>query len=294
LKKSKVSGWDGKVALITGGSSGIGLAAGRLLAAQGAHVLLVARRVEPLRAALDHLETARRAPSQCFSSYSADVSAADEAEAAVEYSTTQAGLPDLIINSAGVVHPGYFQQLSLDQFRWMMEINYFGTVNTVKAALPGMIQRRSGTIVNISSAASFMGFIGYSAYAASKYAVNGFSEALRSEVRLFGIQVSLAFPPDTDTPQLAYENQYKPEETKALTGTVRPLSADTVARKMLEQVAAGKFLIFPSLDVKLMFHITRYLGGLLYPAADWITDRARRHGSGIAQRISQEDKELNS
>jgi 3-dehydrosphinganine reductase len=134
-----------------------------------------------------------------------------------------------------------------------------------------------------------MGVIGYSAYAASKYAVNGFSEALRSELRPFDIQVSLAFPPDTDTPQLAYEKHYRPAETNAIAGSMRPLPADTVAKKMLEQAAAGNFLVFPSLDVRLMYYASRYFRGLLPLAVDWIIDRSRRAGSGITQRKSQED-----
>lgn len=277
---SKYSEWQDQVALITGGSSGIGLAAGRLLASQGAHVFLVARKSERLKEALNLLEEARQNPSQCFQIYSADVSKVDQAAAAVDFVCSHSGTPNLILNSAGVVHPGYFTDLELERFQWMMDINFHGTVNIIKAALPALLARRSGRIVNISSAASFLGFIGYSAYAASKYAVNGFSEALRAELRMHGIQVSLAFPPDTDTPQLEYEQLYKPVETKALTGTVRPISAETAASQILKQAAAGKFLIFPTFDVKLMFYLTRWLGGALHPLVDKITDRARRKAAG--------------
>lgn len=276
MRQEKHSIWFNRVALVTGGSSGIGLEAGKQLAAQGAHVFLAARRVELLDGALKALEAARVSPSQCFGIYSVDVSDAAQAAGVVEAVTARAGLPDLVINSAGVVHPGYIQDLDLERYRWMMEINYFGVVNIVKAVLPGMMERRSGQIVNISSAASFLGITGYSAYAPSKVAVNGFSEALRAECKPYGIQVSLAFPPDTDTPQLAYENQYKPLETQAISGTFAPLPAERVARKILEGAAAGKFWIYPNLEVRLMHYGVRFLGGVLHSFVDWFSGRARR------------------
>jgi len=247
-----------------------------MLASEGAHVFLVARRVEALNAALKALESERTSPAQCLGTFAADVSDSEQAAQAVEAVTSQAGLPDLVINSAGVVHPGYVQDLDLERYRWMMDINFFGVVNTVKAVLPGMMQRRSGHIVNISSAGSFLGIPGYSAYGPSKMAMNGFSEALRVECKPYGIKVSLVFPPDTDTPQLAYENRYKPPETRALSGTVKPLTAEQVARSILDGAAAGKFLIYPSLDVRLLHLAVRFLGGGIHPLVDWLVRRARR------------------
>ena len=83
------------------------------------------------------------------------------------------GIPDLVINSAGVAYPGYFQELDLEIFHWLMDVNYFGTLNVIKYLTPDMIQRGSGTFVNISSQAGFVGVFGYSAYGASKYALLG-------------------------------------------------------------------------------------------------------------------------
>ncbi|MBU2611455.1 MAG: SDR family oxidoreductase [Chloroflexi bacterium] len=251
--------WNNKTVLVTGGSSGIGLALGRLLAAQGAHVWLVARRREGLEAALEQVKAAAIRPEQRFGMVSADLSSPEQAFSAVEQVKDQAGVPDVVINSAGAAHPGYVQDLSLEIFRQMMAVNYFGTLYVTKAVLPGMMARRSGHIINISSAAGFIGVFGYSAYGASKFAVTGFSEILRAEMKSHGIRVSVVFPPDTETPQLDYENQFKPPETKAISGTAKAMKAEQVARIILRQAAKGRFLIFPALDVQLIYWLNTRL-----------------------------------
>lgn len=269
--------WKDKVALVTGGSSGIGLALARLLAGNGANVWLAARDRVRLESALREVESARYSGEQRCGFVSADLSVASEASAAVSKVVESAGLPDLVVNSAGVAHPGYVQDLSLDIFRWMMETNYFATVYMTKAVLPGMIERRSGHIVNISSMAGFTGVFGYTAYGASKFAVTGFSEALRAEMKPHGVRVSLVFPPDTDTPQLAYENQYKPPETKAVSGTARALSAETVARAILRDAGRGRFLILPGWEARLFYIlITKLPRSLVLAVMDRLASKGRK------------------
>jgi 3-dehydrosphinganine reductase len=273
---NKPSHWNNKIALVTGGSSGIGLAIARLLAQQGAHVWMVARRQELLEAALKEVEAARLDPAQHCGIYSTDVSDSSQAIAAVEHVRAQVGLPDLLVNAAGITHPGYVQDLSLEIFRAMMDVNYFGTVYIIKAALPGMIQRGSGHIINISSMAGFIGAFGYSAYGASKYAVRGFSDVLRSELKLLGLRVSIVFPPDTDTPQLAYEQPFKPPETKALSGNAKVMTPEAVARITLQQAARGRYTILPGSDASLFYWLIGHLGNTVYPVMDWMIARARK------------------
>ncbi|MBA4380889.1 MAG: short-chain dehydrogenase, partial [Anaerolinea sp.] len=188
----------------------------------------------------------------------------------------QAGLPDLVINSAGVTQPGYVQDLDLSVFRQMMEINYFGTVHVVKAVLPGMMARGCGHIVNISSVAGFAGVFGYSAYGASKYAVRGLSDVLRAELKPQGIRVSVVFPPDTDTPQLAYDKLFQPPETKVLNAKAKMLSADEVAEAILRGVRQNKYIILPGADTKFFYHLNNLLGNGIYPLMDWWVSDARR------------------
>jgi len=265
-----------KVALITGGSSGIGLATARLLAQRGANLWLVARNEQRLKEAQAEVTAACAHDHQFCHVTSADVSDAAQAQAAVAQVINTAGTPDLVVNCAGVARPGYFQELDLDVFRWMMEVNYFGTLHVIKAVIPAMIQRRSGHIVNVSSVAGFLGVFGYTAYGASKFAVRGLSDALRAEMKPLGIRVSVVFPPDTDTPQLAYESQFKPPETKALAGNTRIMSPEAVAQSIVRGVERGRYVIIPGLEANPLYRLSGLLGNLTYPIMDFMVARARR------------------
>lgn len=264
-----------KTALITGGSSGIGLALAKSLSAQGANVWILARHQDLLETALKSIQDARQSPDQNCGSLACDVTDEKQVAAAVEQLSQAAGVPDLLINSAGVAHPGYVEELDSQVFRWMMDVNYFGTVYMTKACLPGMLKRGSGHIVNISSIAGFIGVFGYTAYGASKYAVTGFSDVLRAEMKPCGIHVSIVFPPDTKTAQLEYEDQFKPYETKAVTGTTKALTADEVANVILKGVARGKYIILPGTDAKLLHWLIGIVGNAVYPVMDYMIAQSR-------------------
>jgi len=261
----------GKVVVITGGSSGIGLALAKEFAARDSFVVLVARNQDTLDQALASLPKNLGAGKAAFA---CDVSQPDQVERLLNQVIAQIGFPDALINSAGVVHPGLIQDLSLDQFQWMMDINYYGTVHTVKAVLPGMIERKSGLIVNIGSLISSIGLLGYSAYGASKFALRGFSEALRMEARPHGIRVSIVLPPDTDTPQLAYENQYKPLELKYLFPELGVLSPERVAQGILKGIEHRRFEIVPDFGSGLVLAVQRLTGPFFYTIEDWFHQRA--------------------
>jgi 3-dehydrosphinganine reductase len=190
-----------------------------------------------------------------------DVSEWAQVRKAVLLITETSGAPDLLVNSAGVAHPGYVQDLDLNIFTWMMEVNYFGTVYVTKEVIPAMLKRGSGFIVNISSIAGFIGTFGYTAYGASKFAVRGFSDALRAEMKLHNIGVALVFPPDTQTPQLEYETKIKPAETKALAGNTKVMTAEQVAVEIIKGIGRGKYLILPGFESKLLYRINGIWGG---------------------------------
>lgn len=251
--------WENKLVLVTGGSSGIGLATACALAAQGSSVFLAARRPDVLESALAKLRAFAAGADQHFGTVSADLSDPAQAFPAIEKVIRQAGVPDVLINSAGAAHPGYVQELTPEIFRWMMDANYFSTVYVTKAVLPGMIVRRSGHIINISSAAGFLGVFGYTAYGASKFAIGGFSEVLRAEMKCYKIRVSVVYPSDTRTPQLDYENQFKPPETKTISGNVSALKPEQVAQAIVRQAARGTFSIFTSFDVRMIYMLNKLL-----------------------------------
>ncbi len=262
--------------LITGGSSGIGKALACRAAAAGARVSLIARDPAKLAAARTEIMTAAPAAKPiCL--VPADVADNSAVLAALATAVQANGPVDVLITSAGVAHPGYFEELPLETFERTMAVNYFGTLYPIKAVVPAMRARRSGAIVIISSGAGLYGFFGYTAYAPSKFALRGLAEALRAELKAADVQVTIVYPPDTDTPQLAEENRTKPAETKAITAGGGLWSADEVARVTLEGVAHGKFAITPGLPVTAL----AWLHSGLAPFLRWKFDRtaanARQH-----------------
>jgi 3-dehydrosphinganine reductase len=259
----------GKVALVTGGSSGIGKCIACGLAERGLHVWLVAQRKDMLESARKEVEAHRKDPTQQVGIVSADVCEVNEVRSAVNYICEKSGSPDLLVNSAGVAHPGYVEKLDINIYDWMMDVNYFGTVYMTKEVIPAMIKRGSGYIVNISSGAGLISYFGYTAYSASKFAVRGFTDALRQELKPLGIGVSIVYPSDTDTPQLEYENHYKPFETNALSGTAGSMmSPDQVAREVLRGIEHGKYQILNGLELKLFYRINGLSEGLVRFAID--------------------------
>ncbi len=270
--KTQANQW----ALITGGSSGIGLAIARLLVEEGLHVSLLARRQELLDEAKNELNSRKISPSQVIHTIAADVSKRDKLIPQLELFQEEFGTPDYLFNSAGITYPGKFHTLSYDIIESLMAVNYLGTVYTTRALISGMLTRGSGHVVNISSVAGFIGTYGYSAYGASKYAVRGFSDAIRSEYRPRGIKVSVVFPPDTLTPQLEFEKDLKPAITRELSDTAGLMKADDVARIIWKDVKRGKFVILPGSNSKMLYALVNLLGNFTYPVMDVMVNNAIR------------------
>ena len=256
-----------KHVLITGGSSGIGLALARRLAGRGARLSLVARDEAKLSAARQAVTAG--APGAVVSVASADVSREADLLAAVLALEKANGPVDILVTSAGVARPGYFEEVPVADFERSMAVNYFGTLYALKAVVPGMKSRGSGSVVLISSGAGLVGLFGYTAYAPAKFAVRGLAEALRAELKPAGVRVTLVYPPDTDTPQLAAENLTKPIETKALTAEAGLWLADAVARVTLEGMERGSFVVTPGFPLTAL----NLLHGLLAPFFCWWFDR---------------------
>jgi 3-dehydrosphinganine reductase len=259
-------------AVITGGSSGIGKAAARLLAQRGAHLTLIARNEARLEQARRELDGARAHTDQHIATVAADVSERSAAERASHAALAQHGPPDLLLASAGMTGPGYAAAQPVELFEQMMATNYFGTLYVLKALLPAMRARRRGHIALVSSGAGLMGIYGYAAYGASKFALRGLAEALRAELKPEGIRVSIIYPPDTDTPMLADESQSKPAATQAIAGSGGLLSADAVARAMVRGIERGAFVIAPGAQMTLLAR----LHSLLLPLLNWHFDRIIR------------------
>jgi 3-dehydrosphinganine reductase len=140
----------------------------------------------------------------------------------------------------------------------MLDIDLLGTINVCKAFSKEM--KAPGHIVNISSMAGLVGIYGYTGYSAAKFGVWGFSEALRMEMKNKGVGVSVVFPPDTQTPQLEFENRMKPDELKRISGTIKPIRPEKVASAILKAVVSGDFMVFPGTSSKATYHANRLAG----------------------------------
>ncbi len=169
-----------KVVLITGASSGFGREAAVRLAGRGHRVFGTSRQA--------------RVDEGGVRMVALDVRDDASVRIAVEAVLAEAGRIDVLVNNAGYVLGGLAEEVTIEEVRQQFETNFFGLVRMTKAVLPGMRRQRSGTIVNVGSLAGLMGVPGESYYSATKFAIEGYSEALRYEVEPFGVRVSLVEP----------------------------------------------------------------------------------------------------
>ncbi|WP_019911674.1 SDR family oxidoreductase [Paenibacillus sp. HW567] len=188
----------GKVALITGASSGFGLLTALALAGKGYKVVATMRDLSRQGELIRQAELA--GVSGLIHLVTLDVTDAASIDSAVASIIESFGRMDVLVNNAGFAVGGYVEEVSMDEWRRQMETNFFGLVAVTKAVLPVMRRQREGLIINVSSVSGLSGFPGYGPYAASKFAVEGFSESLRHELLSFGIRVVLVEPASFRTP----------------------------------------------------------------------------------------------
>lgn len=263
------------LAVITGGSSGMGLATARQLAKRGMDVVIVARDEGKLAAALDQL----RQVSPKAAAYSADLSNWQSTQTVFAHILAEHGVPDVLVNSAGVIYPGEFASMPLEHFEINMTCGYWSVVYPCRAVAPAMAQRGSGHILNVSSVAGFLAIYGYTGYSSAKYAVVGFSEALRFEMRPEGVLVSCVCPPDTETPALAFEHTLRPAETDVIAGNIKPISAEKVAQAIVEAIGRDKFMIIPDALSAFYFRLKGLLPEVFFAIVDGDVKKARKGGT---------------
>ena len=167
-----------KVVLITGASSGIGEATARLLAGQGARVILGARRTERLQVIADEI----RAAGGSAEVRSLDVTRLEEVQAFADFALELHGRVDVLVNNAGVMPLSRLDALKIEEWNRMIDVNIRGVLHGIAAVLPAMQQRRSGQIINIASIGAYAVSPTAAVYCATKYAVRALSEGLRQEV----------------------------------------------------------------------------------------------------------------
>ena len=265
-----------KIAYVTGGSSGIGLEIAKQLAAQGAHVAILARTQANLDNALKEVEAARISNSQKVKAISLDVTDHVAVNREMRQNAVDFGFPDLLVVNAGVGYADYLEKISYEIFDQVIQTNVYGARNVVYSILPEMKQR-GGHIAFVASLSGFAGVPGYTAYGTSKYALVGMAECLRSEVKHHQIKITLVCPPEVDTPLVAEEAKTIPPETRVIKDMAGTLSVGQVAKATLKAIPSKKFLVIPGILAKTSYFLNSLLPGrMTRSTVDLIVNKYKR------------------
>ena len=265
----------GRNVLITGGSSGIGLETAVIFGKLGANLFLVARNQGRLAEAAETIRRRVGTGSQVVT-LPADVGAREEIEGVIHTVGREYGGLHTLINNAGMFISGRVKDSSVEDLEQIMMVNYFGMVFASKAAWPYLKAAGRGHIGFVASVAGYLGMIGYGGYAPTKFAVAGLAECLRMEAAEDGIGVTIVFPPDTDTPQLHYENETALPENLALKQGSRVLPPELVAEKFVNGIVNNQFEVMCSLESRFYRWMKATWPGLYFWVLDGIVARDRR------------------
>ena len=253
---------QGKVVLITGASSGFGEDAARLFAKEGCRVVLAARRMERLQSiAAEIQEVGGEAIA-----VPVDVNERAEIDVMVQTVLDLYGKIDILFNNAGFGGVDWFENFKPERhIETMIRVNLIGTMLVTHAVLPGMLKRREGHIINMASVAGLIASPLITTYAASKYGVRAFTDALRREVSPFGIKVSGIYPGPATT-----EFGKQLERTKARERINRSMdvhmTSNYVARRIVDLAKRPR----RSLVIPWWFHVITTFDTLFPVAVDWI------------------------
>ncbi len=252
----------GKNIYITGGSSGIGLEIARRLFMAGANVLLFARTASKLEEARRDVETRRPDGGRRIAAMQLDVSDDPAVRRVMDRAVREFGPPDILITSAGVGSADYFENITYEAFDSVIQINLYGTRNVIAALLEPLKDRR-GHVAIISSVAGYLGMFGYTAYGTSKFALVGFAECIRGELKRQGVRLTLACPPETDTPFLAEESKTIPPQSRELKDLAGRLSPEVVANAIIRGIRKNSYLVIPGFMAKALYLTQCYSPGWL-------------------------------
>ena len=223
----------GKVVVVTGASSGIGESTARQFGREGAKVVLTARRLDRLEALAQEIHDMKTGAETLV--VQADLSKLEDIVSLITQTMNTFGRIDVLVNNAGFGRLNWLEKLDPEKdIEAQFDVNVLGVVQTTRQALPVMIKQHAGHIINMCSMAGLVATPTYTIYAACKHAVHGFSEALRREVKPWGIDVSMIYPGGVAT-EFAHNAGIK-RKTQATTPKFLLLSAEDVGRAVLQLV----------------------------------------------------------
>ena len=242
--------------LVTGASQGIGRAIALHAALRVMRVIAVARNWD----LLVQLQEEVKANGQMLEIFQADVATPEGREALAQVAWDRFGGLDVLINNAGIGATGHFAESSPDVLRAIMETNFFGTVETTRVCLPMLCQGKTPALVNVSSILGRRAIPGRSLYSASKFAVEGWTQAIRAEFARFGIDVITINPGLTQT---NFSQNMLERNAKQSLDHMRGMTADRVAKATLDALAAGKTVVNLTLQGKALLFANRFMPGLV-------------------------------
>jgi NAD(P)-dependent dehydrogenase (short-subunit alcohol dehydrogenase family) len=249
-----IEDFSGAVAVVTGGASGIGLATARALYAQGAHVALVDVNEGGLQRAAEQVR--ERDPGSAARVITVKTDVTDDAQVRemVRQALEMTGRLDLVVACAGIGRGGRIEDLPSAAMRQMMDVNFLGIYNCVQAALPAMREQGGGHFTLISSVAGKLGAPLLSGYCATKWAVRGFSIAMRAELYGTGIGITTVYPAWVDTPMFQQESA----RTEGLALEVM-LTPEQVADEILRAARENQrdLTLAPNPDIALLIERTK-------------------------------------
>ncbi len=255
--------------IVTGGSSGLGLALATHYASSGAEVALVARNAHKLAAAAQQIQ---QQTGRAVKIASVDVCDEQAALQAMEPLIHEMGGIDLLINNAGVLEEGYFEDLDIEVYQRVMAVNLFGIINMIHACLPALKSSR-GKIVNIASMAGYSGVFGYTAYSASKHALVGFSESLRYELKPQGVAVQMICPPEFDSPMVDALDKSRSPENRAHVLMVPKAPLSLISESTIKAIESDKFVHFTGFNASATAFAMRHFPSAVRYFADRVVGR---------------------
>jgi short-subunit dehydrogenase len=238
-----------KIVLVTGASSGMGAAIALEMAKAGADkVLLLARNEGSLKKVASEIESSGGKAKV----YPIDLTKDADVAALAQRIISEVGVPDILINNAGSGQWKYLEDTTIEEARQMMDMPYFATFNITRAFLPGMLKRNTGHIVNMSSVASRFVWPGATAYTAARWAIRGFTEALRADLYGTGIGVTLFESGYVKSPYWE-NNPGSLERIPKIANYIPPLTSEQVGKAIVAGVRSSKRLVVIPFMMKVIY-----------------------------------------